>query len=803
MDKLYSHKDKLLYTHLLNVSNKMLDTFNNQFLDLKVFNEENLRKIIHLVGICHDFGKSMKFFQDKLKGKKTRLSNHALISAFFCLCLIDEMDIDNKELYQYISFIIIRRHHGSINAPNKIEIRQTIDLEKQLNNILENNKEEVISIYSKLISNNINIENILKIMKNNFKRKVKKLNRSTLRFLKKLSSEDIIEVFLVINYIFSLLVSSDKTDAAGIKDDVFNDEIKILDVKGYIDDNFIFEKEIDFKRNEFLNEILDSNIYENEYLYTITAPTGIGKTLSSFALINRIKKDFKVNKMVYCLPYTSIIDQNYDVFENVFNHSFNNENKDISYEYLIKHHYLTFFESKDREGNLKTQSLDYLNNKLFLESWESQNVVTTFVQFLESIITNNNSRLKKFKNMVNSIIVLDEIQAVPVKYYNLIGKVLEVFAKRFKTYIVLMTATQPNIIPNTNKLIDEKKFYFDKLFNRCILDTRGLDEEITVDELINEFDDFNKNNALIVVNTIKASLDVYNGLDEKLKGKYIVKYLSTNLTPFDRLRKISEINDLLDGNEKVILVTTQLIEAGVDLSFEVVFRDSAPLDSIIQVAGRCNRSSELDYLGEVKLINLLNQNNIPCAKKIYDIKLLDITKNVLKKDKYENIDFYELSEKYFSKIKKLSISKSNSIIDSMKSLNYDNTNKDICIEDFKLIEETYYDTRVVICQSKEIENKIYEMADLKEEIKNQKKYGYNSDLYRKFDKLKKEIDKYTIDIYNYQLDYYRDESQNLVSYISSLNIVYFSYNDQNDYIYDKEVGFLEEPKREIQSSLFL
>ena len=792
MDKLYSHKNKLLFNHLSNVSSNMLDMFDNKSIDLKVFKKNDLRKVVKLVGICHDFGKSMIFFQKKLAGKKTRLSNHALISAFFSIYLLDEFEVENKDFYKYILFIVIKNHHGSMNSPMKIKFNKSNDLTKQLDSILKSEK-EVINIYDDLLDEDINIKKVFKNLGNGFRRVIKKLNRNFIKKLNDYSDEDVIEIFLTINYLFSLLIYCDKKDAAEIRKDIFNKDTQILNVQKYIEKNFESENKINNKRSEFYNDVLDSNIDKNKFIYTITAPTGIGKTLTSLGLTNRFKDKFDIDKMIYCLPYTSIIDQNYDEFEKVF--KFQNSGKEVSYEDLVKHHYLTFFDSKDPDGKLKKQKLDYLDNKLVIESWDSQNIVTTFVQFLESIITIKNSRLRKFSNMINSVIVLDEIQAIPVKFYHLIGKVLEVFANRFKTYLILMTATQPNIISNSYKLVNEEKFYFDKVFNRCILKTKGLNEEITIDNFVDKFKNFNKNNALIVVNTIQSSLNIYFGIKNQCDD-YIVKYLSTNLTPNDRVKKINDIKKMLKLNKKVILVTTQLIEAGVDLSFELVYRDFAPLDSIIQVAGRCNRSGELDNLGEVKLLKLLNSKDKLCSNSIYDPKLLEVTSEILTKDKYENKEFYNLSKKYFDIIKNLSTSKSNQILKAMRKLNYDGVITDLNINDFKLIKDTYYDTRVVICQTKEIEDSMYEMVKIKDKIK---KEGFKSELYRNFDMLKKKIDKYTIDIYNYQLDYYKDN--NLVSYISDLNMVYFSHKDQNDYIYDKEVGFLEKPKKEIKSSL--
>jgi CRISPR-associated endonuclease/helicase Cas3 len=679
-------------------------------------------------------------------------------------------------------------------------------VKKQIDNIIEFNLDQVINIYNELLDyksiSEIDIKKIIFKMKEDFKFSldimfdIKENFDDLLLDIEDYSEDKSIELFLIINYLYSLLIDFDKKSAAKIDKNYFNENNEIINVKKYVREKFNVNYQLDKTRNDFFNEISDTKIYKENKLYSLTAPTGIGKTLASFEFANKIKRENNVKKMIYCLPYTSIIDQNYDEFEKVLKFQLKEKYEKNTSEYLIKHHYLEFLELKQDIKNDSSESkeeMNYLNQKLLLESWESQNIITTFVQFLESIISNNNSRLRKFHNIVNSVVILDEIQCIPIKYYYIVGRVLEVLANRFNTYMLLMTATQPDIIKNSKLLIDEKKYNSDKIFDRVILDVRDINEEISIDMFIDKFDEFKEDNCLIVLNTIASSLVVYNALDEMKSNEYILKYLTTNLTPVDRVKRINEIKELIKSKKKVIAVTTQLIEAGVDLSFKYVYRDFAPFDSIVQVSGRCNRNAELIKKGLVKIVNLIDENGNPFNSKIYDLKLLSITKKIFEKNFYSNMDFYELGKKYFNEIRNVAEGESKKIIKAIKELNYSGDNTSI--KTFRLINDNSAKKRVVICQNNDIENKIFEMNKLKRKISG----NFDSELIKQYDKLKKEIGKYSLDLFSYKLDKSREEG--LINEVG--NISYINYQDQKKYVYSKDIGFCSDLICEKEASLLL
>jgi len=802
---IYSHPDKTLYEHLYQVIDYGQNILKQSDLNLTVFTYSEIKKMNVVSAAFHDFAKSTEYFQDYLFKGIDKYSHHGILSAFLSYYVVKNTDIfdEKKELIALIVFIIIRKHHGNLTGDTYINDKFLYDIRKQLKNILKNSSKEVEEIYKKLFKKfdmpEIKIFEVLNLLNkelidiDDFSLMFQLDIDDTICFLEDKSEEYVIELFLIINYLYSLLIDSDKKSAANLDNNYFNLETVNFDIEKYIESNLKIDTPINQLRNKFFKDINKFKVSKNQKVYSLTAPTGIGKTLASFAFVNNIKKELDIKKMIYCLPYTSIIDQNYEVFEEVLKFELDDLYNENSSEFLIKHHYLEFLEIKKENKNdskISKNKLEYLNQKLLLESWESQNIITTFVQLLESIISNKNSQLRKFHNIVNSVIILDEIQCIPIKYYYIIGRTLEILAEKFNTYILLMTATQPDIIQSAKRIVDEEKYYLDEIFNRVKLDVSEINNEIYVEDFMSAIEDFKEENCLIVVNTKSTAYDIFSYLSENKDG-YLIKYLTTNLVPKDRINRIKEIKELLENNKKVIVITTQLIEAGVDLSFKYVYRDLSPFDSIVQVAGRCNRNGEYPDKGYVKILNLISNEKKSDSQKIYDPKLLEITKSIFKKKVYSNIEFYELSKTYFNQIRNIAKGESEDLIDSMKSLNYSESKH--AINTFKLINNQIPKVRIVICKHENIVDDIYEMKKLKNKMGKK----FDNEKIRKYEKLKKGINEYTVDVYEYELMNLKKE--NLVNEIG--NILYISYNDQKDYIYSSELGLLPRLKKEKETLL--
>lgn len=328
--------------------------------------------------------------------------------------------------------------------------------------------------------------------------------------------------------------------------------------------------------NQIRGEILDSCIAKancDTGLFSLTVPTGGGKTLSSlaFALEHAKKKDLK--RVIYVIPYTSIIDQTAEVFSSIFG-----ENQ------VIEHHSSVVFV-KDSEGDL-----DSIENKkrLACENWDAPIIITTAVQFFESLFANKPSQCRKLHNIAKSVVIFDEAQTLPVPYLRPCVAAISELVKYYHCSSVLCTATQPELdelfqehsvsiqemLPNTAPIFKKLK--------RCTIEDYG---STSWTELGTELSQLSQ--VLVIVNHRKSAKLLWETLPEE--GNYC---LSTLLYPKHRKKLLKEIRQRLKEGLTCRVISTCLIEAGVDLDFPLVFREKAGLDSLLQAAGRCNREGK-------------------------------------------------------------------------------------------------------------------------------------------------------------------------------------------------------------------
>jgi len=819
MAELLSHYSsdykKKLKDHLLEVAEKSRELILYKDLSLSLLSQEKLSDISYIIGLLHDFGKTTTYFQNYLiRGESSSLSHHGLISAITAYCLLKNKY--NKKLAM-LGYMVIKKHHGNLESPLESNERIYYDLEKQLSNIKKNNFKKVERIYDNLLVEfNISIKNIIEDVEGFLfdEDDLGEYFREVIIMNKFKDESKAIELFLINNLLYSVLIDTDKKNAARVNDNYFEGATKErIDVKDYLNycikskpKKFDPKKPINSLRNDFFKEIVDNtSISSKQYLYTLTAPTGIGKTFASFAFADKLNYFYEDGRrVIYCMPYTSIIDQNYKEFEKIIKFNLGNKYNKKPTRYLLRHHYLSPLKINrnidNKDDSRESKDLDnYLSNKLLLESWESANVVTTFVQLLESIIGNKNSYLKKFHNIVNSVVILDEVQNIPVKFYQVVGKVLNIFAEKFNTYILLMTATQPDILSGENvvNLINEKKYAEDSIFDRVNLKILDKLNPLTIDEFIDHFNyQFSSENCLVVCNTINSALEIYDKINNLLDN-YKVYSLTTNLIPSDRKNRIDKIETELKAREKVIVISTQLIEAGVDLSFKEVYRDFGPLDSIVQVAGRANRNGEYENKGIVNIMKLKDDKDRELSKWIYDNKLLDICEEVLS----EKASFLEMSQYYFAKVNNSFTRDNEYLMNAIQNLNYSKKRKkEIPIRDFTIIEEQAGKEDIIICKDKMIELKVRNFIKLYEEIKKTKDNKKLNRLVAKKELINKELANYRVSIYRNQLETYYVDYQ-IINEFKYLK--YVNYEDQKKYLYDGDIGFLKYPKEAPNSSAFV
>ncbi len=370
--------------------------------------------------------------------------------------------------------------------------------------------------------------------------------------------------------LLSVLVDSDYTDteeySSGIKRQAlpfsfedFNE--KLMDKIPKSDG-----RQINNIRAEILQDCL-SHAKDKQGLFSLTVPTGGGKTKSSLAFAINHAIEHGLRRIIYVIPFTSIIEQNAKVIADA-----------LGPQYVLEHHSNVVRDNEDFRIRWAT------------ENWDIPIVITTNVQFFESFFSNRPSKVRKLHNLANSVIIFDEAQMLPREYLSPALFAICELVKNYGVSAVLCSATQPRIDKykykslNTTEIAKDPKSLADRL-KRVKFEYIGKKSNEDIVEMLSQH-----KKALVIVNSRLHAYTLYNELkksvsEERSKNIYC---LSTLIHPELRRERIDEIKTRLE-NEDIIVISTSLIEAGVDIDFPVVFRSLAGLDSIIQAAGRANR----------------------------------------------------------------------------------------------------------------------------------------------------------------------------------------------------------------------
>ena len=335
-------------------------------------------------------------------------------------------------------------------------------------------------------------------------------------------------------------------------------------------------------------------------VYLLTVPTGGGKTLGSlrFALNHAAK--WNMDRVIYVSPYTSIIDQNADVVRSILEPS-GTEFASV----VLEHH-----------SNL-TPLKQTWKSKVLSENWDSPVVFTTAVQLLEALFGSGTRAVRRMHQMSNSILIFDEIQTLPVRCVHLMNNALNFLAEQCGSTVVLCTATQPLLhkvdsskgairLTENSEIMPDVPALFEQVSRYETHDKRkpgGWKHSEAAKLAIEET--ARTASCLVVVNTKREALSIFKEC-KSAESNIAVYHLSTSMCPAHRLRFLDEIKRRLALGSPVVCVSTQLIEAGVDISFGSAIRALAGLDSIAQAAGRCNRHGERD-MGHVHVINLAGE----------------------------------------------------------------------------------------------------------------------------------------------------------------------------------------------------
>ena len=363
------------------------------------------------------------------------------------------------------------------------------------------------------------------------------------------------------------------------------------------------ENEISHLRQEVSTQCLNAGLRERG-VYQLSIPTGGGKTLSSlrFALKHACKH--KLSRIIYVIPYLSILEQTAATVR---------EALDVNDDVVLEHH-----------SNFLPDEAEYY--KLHTDRWDTPIILTTQVQFLESVFSAKGSNLRKFHNMANSVIIFDEVQSLPIKCIHLFNSTVNFLNRLCKSTILLCTATPP-LLDQVKKPVHLSKPPEIAVCGNIPVRTEIVNALQPIGYTYPELADFvmakHNESTLVIVNTKAAAKALVIELRSVYKN---VLHLSTNMCPAHRDAVFKELRSNLDTHTSVICVSTQLIEAGVDISFECVIRDLAGLDSIQQAAGRCNRHGEFGEPKNVYIVNIKGEN----LSRLDDIKVgAEVTRKLL------------------------------------------------------------------------------------------------------------------------------------------------------------------------------
>ena len=672
-DEFWSHPNKLLENHIKNMISPDDDELGRQ------------------VKLFHDIAKLKNNFQIYIRDTSSDKldKNHSLLSAYFFL-LNSKFD----EIPTMFGFLAIVSHHG--------DVVNLMTLAREDNKFFKNQKEleqwdEVANA-----AKNIKIYLGLSTKKDEFLDRAEKLRQYLVlsQYRHKFTYED----FINFKSLYSNLIYSDKFEAIFSMPKQQSKDIPIDVLESDIQNLPPNEK-----RDAFRKFVLN-NFDKECKLFTLTAPTGYGKTLTALNFALKFNKP----RIIYALPFTSIIDQTYDIVAKIYKSS------DIL---VSKAHHKTTID----EENL-TDEDRYSKIKFLMESFSGEINVTTLYQLIFTLFGNKNKDNVKFNQLKNSVVIIDEAQAIPYNFRKDFILLCEIISQRLGTIFIFMSATMPVIKSENFKEISNLD-YFSKQDRYVIkwLDIGGEDE--LLEKICETASD---KNALVVVNTIKKAQELFT----KLKDKFSCFCLNGYMYDDHKRATTRSVRCAIDKSKvdplasKILLISTQSIEAGVDLDFDVGFREVSPISSIIQTAGRVNRHfgatrGELYVFPEIsKFANLIYGDLYKVSGAILgDLKQKEVRESEILE--ISNLFFQKISNQLEnlhikSEIEKLEFENINQKIEDIMNDNYKQT---IIIEP----EENFIkDFEAKIFEIKNSPNEKFTIRDLfKNHIRKLSKFSIN------------------------------------------------------------------------------
>jgi CRISPR-associated endonuclease/helicase Cas3 len=597
-----------------------------------------------LIGLLHDFGKYSNAFQDYITkntaNKRRGEVDHATAGAQQVWQVFKDYNIHGQLTGQILALCLASHHGGLLDClkpDGKPGFQKRItkdDAETHLMECLEKADKEILDKLLQLDDKGI------KLFLSSFWPKLFSLIGSE-------KESKLIRQFrlgLFTRFLFSCLIDADRISSADFE---YPNNAQLRS-NGPVHWQTAIER-LENKQFQARNEKVDAirrsisaqcrtRADDKQGIYTLSVPTGGGKTFSSMRFALHHAKKHQLERIIYIIPFTSIIEQNANEVRKTI------EQAGDAFPWVLEHH-----------SNLEPEK-ESEYSALVSENWDAPIIFTTMVQFLEVLFGHGTRSARRLHNLANAVLIFDEIQSLPVNCVHLFCNAVQFLADHAKTTAVLCTATQPLLnklrcpdkgqltFSANHELVENTIAVFDQLKRVQIKNqfrSQGWSGEEIAELALKQLAE--KGNCLVIVNTKSWARKVYELCAAKTDTKNVF-HLSTNLCPAHRKKILAEVRQRLHDKLPVLCISTQLIEAGVDVDFNAVIRFLAGLDSIAQAAGRCNRNGNLQQQGEVFVVNPQEE----AIDQLEEIKIgREIAQRIFSEEKENDLLQPEIMTRYF------------------------------------------------------------------------------------------------------------------------------------------------------------